>query len=265
MIGVLDSGVGGLGVLAQIRRTLPTADVVYVADHAAAPYGTKSLAAVRRRVGELVAWLFDARCEVIVLACNTASAAALHQMRRQHSEVAFVGMEPAVKPAAVASRQGRIGVVATAATFQAALFSSVVDRFASDVEVVTAACPRWVELVEEGTTSGPIATEAVRTCLQPMIDRGVDTLVLACTHYPALIAVIAEVMGPEVEIVDPAPAVARQTARIATERGVAEGAGRLILLSTADPARLSAAARQAGVDETSTPLPWGSWTRETSL
>lgn len=264
MIGVLDSGVGGLGVLAEIRRAAPEADLLYVADHAGSPYGTKSLAAVRQRVGDIVTWLLASGCEVIVLACNTASAAALHWLRDRHPGVAFVGMEPALKPAAVTSRRGRVGVVATAATFQAELFSSVVDRFASTAEVTTAACPHWVELVEAGTISGPVADESVRTCLQPIIEAGADTLVLACTHYPALIEVISAVMGSDVEIIDPAPAVARQTARVATDRRVAIGSGSLDLRSTGDAQAVSSAARRLGLSPVATALPFPAWTPETS-
>lgn len=265
VIGVLDSGVGGLGVLVEIRRSLPVADVVYVADHAAAPYGTRSLTGLRQRVGELSGWLIDQGCGLVVIACNTASAAALHWLRRRHPETSFVGMEPAVKPAAASTRRGRIGVVATAATFQAELFASVVDRFAPDLDILTAACPRWVELVEEGATSGPLAIAEVRACLQPLVDHGVDTLVLACTHYPALTAVIAKVMGPDVEIIDPAPAVGRQTARVAESSSLAAGASLLRLHSTADPDRLETAARRMGLEAGASLLRLApAWTPETS-
>ncbi len=254
MIGVFDSGIGGLGVLAEIRSVLPVTDLVYVADHAAAPYGTSTLEEVRRRAEEVTRWLIRSGCDVVVIACNTASAAALHELRQTHPNTSFVGMEPAVKPAAAASRRGVIGVVATGATFQGELFSSVVDRFASDVTVHTVACPRWVELVEAGVTSGPIAVEEVRSCLQPLLDANVDTLVLACTHYPALTGVIAQVLGPAVDIIDPAPAVADQTARIARQRSTADGTGSVTLYSTADHGRLSAAATRLGFEEAGVPL-----------
>lgn len=254
MIGVFDSGVGGLSVMAEIRRLLPESDLIYLADHAWGPYGTRSLEQVRARSGTVADWMIAQGCEVVTIACNTASAAALHHLRAVHPEVAFVGMEPAMKPAATASRSRRVGVVATRATFQGELFASVVDRFARGVRVVTAACPRWVEMVEQGLTEGEEVTKEVRRCLEPMIESGVDVLVLACTHYPALRATIAAVLGPGVHLIDPAPAVARQTARKAGKRhGI--GGSRTALYSTADPDALARAAGRLGVDGSVALLP----------
>lgn len=247
MIGVFDSGVGGLGVLRHVRSLLPTADLIYVADHAAAPYGTRTLAEVEKRAELCASYLIEQGCEVVTIACNTASAAALHELRRRLPDVDFVGMEPAVKPAAEASHSGRVGVVATAATFQGELFASVVARFAAGVEVFTAACPSWVELVEEGRTSGPEVVAEVRRCLEPLIDAGIDTLVLACTHYPALAEAITAVLGPQVRMIDPAPAVAAQTARVARRRRVDTGRSRTELVSTGDRDRLLSAAERLGI------------------
>jgi glutamate racemase len=255
MIGIFDSGVGGLTVLGEIRRLLPSADLAYVADHAAAPYGTRTLEEVEGRSRLMTYWLRQEGCHVITLACNTASAAALHPLRRDHPDLAFVGMEPAVKPAVRMTGTGRVGVVATAATFQGELFASVVDRFATGVEVVTAACPRWVELVEAGMISGGEAEREVRRCLEPMMELGIDVLVLACTHYSALAGVISGVLGPSVRVVDPSPAVARQTVRVASARGCQEGVGTTRLVSTGDPDALSAAARRAGIDTPPALLP----------
>lgn len=255
MIGVFDSGVGGLGVLAEIRRLLPAADLVYIADQAAAPYGPRSLAEVEARSRLMAAWLEAAGCHIVTIACNTASAAALHALRRDHPGLAFVGMEPAMKPASRITDRGRVGVVATAATFQGELFASVIDRFAAGLEVITAACPRWVELVEAGVADGPEAEFEVRRCLQPMLRAEVDVLVLACTHYPALLATISRVMGSHVEVIDPGPAVARQTARLAVERNSAGGRARTELASTGDTPALMAAARRRGIDATPALLP----------
>jgi glutamate racemase len=256
VIGVFDSGVGGLGVLAEIHRVLPTTDLVYVADTAAAPYGTRTLEEVLERSDTIARWLVEADCSVITIACNTASAAALHPLRRRYPEVAFVGMEPAIKPAASTTSTGRVGVVATAATFQGVLFSTVVDRFAVDVEVLTAACPSWVELVEAGVTGGPAARTEVESCLGPMREADIDVLVLACTHYPALVDVIAEVMGPGVRIIDPAPAVARQTQRVAAAGDSGKGNGVARLYSTGDGSSLAAAVDRLGIDSWATLLPW---------
>lgn len=241
MIGVFDSGVGGLGVLDEIRRLAPSPDLLYLADHAAAPYGIRSLEEVETRSRTVATWLRNQGCDVITIACNTASAAALHPLRSEYPDIHFVGMEPALKPAARLTGSGRIGVVATAATFQGRLFASVVDRFAPDKEVVTAACPDWVHLVEQGITSGEAVREAVRTCLDPMVEKGIDVLVLGCTHYPFLRDAIEDVVGARVRIVDPSPAVARQTVRMATQRGAMDGSGKLQLVSTAGPRSLEIA------------------------
>jgi glutamate racemase len=149
----------------------------------------------------------------VVVACNTASAAALHALRRRFS-LPIVGMEPAVKPAAAQTRTGHVGVIATPVTFQGDLFASLLERFAHGVSVHTQVCPGLVELVEAGIVQGPEVRRALRACLQPLIELGVDTLVLGCTHYPFLREAIARVAGPDVAIIDPAPAVARQTVRV---------------------------------------------------
>lgn len=248
MIGVFDSGVGGMGVLEEIRRALPHADLVYFADQGYAPYGQRSLEELRRRVEVVTDVLTERGCRMVTIACNTASAAALHHLRATRGSVLFVGMEPAVKPAAAATITGRVGVVATAATFQGTLFSSVVDRFASGVDVVTAACPSWVDLVEKGELDGPRTERAVRDCLDPLLDADVDVVVLACTHYPALGPVLRRVLGPDVTIIDPAPAVAAQTARLAETAGLSNGSGRLQLLTTGRPEALASAAARFGLD-----------------
>lgn len=257
MIGIFDSGVGGLGVLGEIRRLLPTADLAYVADHAAAPYGIRSLAEVEERSRLMTTWLASQGSRVITIACNTASAAALHPLRREYPDLVFVGMEPAVKPAASLTGSGRVGVVATSATFQGELFASVVSRYAAGIEVMTAACPRWVEMVEAGVTDGPDAEAEVRRCLRPMIENGIDVLVLGCTHYPALLEVIARVLGPSVQLIDPSPAVARQAGRLARELGCHEGSASTVLRSTGDPSALSAAAGRLGLATAPALLPLG--------
>ena len=180
-------------------------------------------------------WLLDRGASTIAIACNTASAAALHSLRALHPDVRFVGMEPAVKPAALTTSTGVIGVLATAATFQGELFASVVQRHAEGLTVLTMACPRWVELVELGTIDGPEVESQVERSLAPMLGMGVDTLVLGCTHFPFLIPVIDRIAGSGVAIVDPAPAVARQVSRVA---GSQSGSGYLQLATSGDPTRL---------------------------
>ncbi|HSJ35718.1 MAG TPA: glutamate racemase [Acidimicrobiia bacterium] len=257
MIGVFDSGVGGLGILAEIRRLLPAADLIYLADHAVAPYGPRDLAEVRERSETVAGWLIERGCSIVTIACNTASAAALKSLRARFPRTHFVGMEPAVKPATEITAAGRVGVVATAATFQGELFATVVDRFASGVTVFTAACPSWVTLVEAGITSGPEARAEVEACIGPLRDEGIDVLVLACTHYPRLMDVISEVVGEAVAIVDPAPAVARQTARLAASVAAAgAGRGRMEFCSTGDAGTLESALRSLGLHGPVSLLPW---------
>lgn len=216
-IGIFDSGIGGLNILREVRELLPDADLRYVADQAFAPYGERSLADVRSRSEAIAHHLVARSCETIVVACNTASAAALHHLRAAHPETTFVGMEPAVKPAAETTMAGVIGVLATPATFQSELYASVVDRHADAVEVVAQPAPGLVELVEEGRLDDakPLLVEY----LAPMAAAGIDRLVLGCTHYPFLIEQIRSVLPAHVEIIDPAPAVARQVARVAVATG----------------------------------------------
>lgn len=248
LIGVFDSGVGGLSVLAEIRRELPLADLMYFADQGRAPYGVRPLDEVSAMSGEVSEWLLDRGADVITIACNTASAAALHELRARYPEVPFVGMEPAVKPAALNTSSGIIGVVATAATFQGELFASVVQRHASGARVLTKACPTWVELVERGEIDGPRARGQVEQCLAGLLEGGADTIVLGCTHFSFLIPLIEDVAGPGVAVVDPGPAVARQVRRVV---GYSDGDARLILATSGDPARLREWARRlAGIEGT---------------
>ncbi len=254
MIGVFDSGLGGLGVLAHVRRELPDADLLYLADQARAPYGIRSLEEVAVISEQVTEWLLEQGATTIVFACNTASAAALNRVRASHPEVPCVGMEPAVKPAALVTKSGVIGVLATAATFQGELFASVVSRHAAGLEVLTAACPRWVELVEAGILAGDEAETAVSACLEPVLSGGADVLVLGCTHFPFLQEVIGAVAGPEVTIVDPAPAVAQQVVRVHRARS---GRRALRLATSGSPRLLEQLARElAGIEATEPALAW---------
>lgn len=201
----------------MVREVLtldPSAAILYLGDREWAPYGERTLAEVRSRAEGVTRYLLQAGADSIVIACNTASAAALASLRRGHPDRVFVGMEPAVKPAVALTRTGVIGVLATPATFQGALYASVVDRFASGISVIDAPCPGWMELVEdppdEATIRGRIEVD-----LGPILAAGADVLVLGCTHYPFLRRHIEAVAGTEVAIVDPGKAVARQVIRTA--------------------------------------------------
>lgn len=239
-IGVFDSGVGGLSVWREIIRQTPHEDTIYLADQAHVPYGSRSLADVRGFCEAITDFLLEQGAKIVVVACNTASAAALYFLRRSFPDVPFVGMEPAVKPAAERSRTGIVAVIATEATFQGALFASLIERYAQDVDVLTQVCPGLVEAVEAGAIGEPRTEMLVRECLRPLVDAGVDQLVLGCTHYPFLRRVIEKVVGEGLCIIDPAPAVARQTARVLEKAGSqADGrsSGRHIFYTTGDADR----------------------------
>jgi glutamate racemase len=213
-IGVFDSGVGGLSVLREIWRELPEEAVVFLADQAHVPYGSRSLEEVRRFAGQITRHLLRQGSRLIVVACNTASAAALYPLRQTFPEVPFVGMEPAVKPAAEKTQSGVVGVLATPATFQGALYASVVERFANGVQLLQHTCPGLVQRIEAGDLNGPDTRRILEQALQPMLAKKIDTVVLGCTHYPFVIPVIEEIVGPDVRVIDPAPAVARQVQRL---------------------------------------------------
>lgn len=234
---MFDSGVGGLSVLTEIRKCLPSADLVYVADRARSPYGTRSLDEVGRISAGVADWLIDRGATCLVVACNTASAAALDMLRALHPDLPIVGMEPAVKPAVLASKTGTVAVFATAATFQGRLFASVVDRFAAGVEVLTSACPEWVEIVERGQVEGPEVEASISAAVDPVVAEGADVVVLACTHFSFLGPTISRISG--LEVVDPASAVAAQVARVAPD---VEGTGELTLAASGDTSEFAALA-----------------------
>ena len=194
--------------------------------------------------------------DVVVIACNTASAAALSYLR-QTFDLPFVGMEPAVKPAVQRTRSGVVGVIATPATFQGELFASLMERFAGDVQVLTQVCPGLVEAVEVGALETAETVALLRGCLGPLLEAGIDKLVLGCTHYPFLRAAISQVTGPGVEIIDPAAAVARQTGRLLGGVDAGSGVGRHLFCTTGDPAAFAALVeRLTGVSPTVQPLVW---------
>lgn len=236
MIGVFDSGVGGLSVLAEIRRAMPDADLLYVADRKRAPYGTRTLEEVRDFSFEIVDWLEQRGADTIVVACNTASAAALHELRDAFPDLPIVGMEPAVKPAAAHTGTGVIGVFATEATFQGELFDTVVSRWGANSQVVALACPEWVETVEEGQLDGPTTELLVSGPVIRALEAGADTLVLGCTHFSFLAPVISRLAGESVAVIDPAPAVAAQTSRVAA--GI-DGSGRVVMAASGDLAQFT--------------------------
>ncbi|MCB2223447.1 MAG: glutamate racemase [Actinobacteria bacterium] len=243
MIGLFDSGVGGLSVLREVRALLPGADLVYLADQAHHPYGERSLEEVRGLAEQASDLLLARGAEAIVVACNTASAAALRALRDRHPGVPFVGMEPAVKPAAAATRTRVVGVLATPTTFQAEVFDDLVGRFAAGIEVLAHPCPGWADLVERD--GGGVDPEVIARHVRPVVEAGADTLVLACTHYSFVAPQIAAAAGDGVALIDPAAAVARQVARVAD----GSGSGTTAFLTTGDPVRFAGQVRRLlGID-----------------
>ena len=213
-IGLFDSGVGGLSVLKAIRQLLPQQSVIFLADQAHVPYGSRALKEVRSYAGSITRFLLRHESNLIVVACNTASAAALYHLRRVFPHIPFVGMEPAVKPAAEYTHSRVVGVLATPATFQGELYASVVERFARGVTVLQHTCPGLVSQIEAGLLDAPETRRILASALGPMLSQGIDTVVLGCTHYPFVIPLIQEITGPGVRVIDPAPAVARQVQRL---------------------------------------------------
>ncbi len=211
-IGVFDSGVGGLSVLHHIRRTLPSARLIYVADSAHVPYGDKPAAYIEQRAHTISRFLISQGAQAIVVACNTATAAAAASLRQQFS-LPIIGMEPALKPAVAATRSGVVGVLATTGTLESARFNALLERYCSGLSIITQGCPGLVEQVELGDLSSDKTRELIQRYTTPLLARGADTLILGCTHYPFLAKLIREVVGPRVTLVDTGAAVARQLQR----------------------------------------------------
>lgn len=211
-IGVFDSGVGGLTVLAEIRRELPAEDLLYVADSGHAPYGDKSPAAIEARAVLVTEFLIAQGAKAVVVACNTATGAAARLLRSRYP-VPIIAMEPAVKPAVAGSRSGVVGVLATRATLASAKFQDLIDRLGAAAEVRLMPCPGLVERVEAGDLAGEGTRALVADYLAPLLERGADHLVLGCTHYPYLRPLIEDLAGPAVRVLDSGPAVARQVRR----------------------------------------------------
>ncbi|MDO8673170.1 MAG: glutamate racemase [Dehalococcoidia bacterium] len=235
-IGIFDSGVGGLSVLVEINRLLPAEDIVYMADTANCPYGNKSLEEIQQLAIKATEFLVSQGAKAIVVACNTASVAALNTLRSVFP-LPFVGMVPAVKSASVATRCGKVGIIATDATFQAELFAHLVSEFASGIEVLEQSCPGLVELVEAGETDSPNTDRLLHQYLQPLLGEGIDTLVLGCTHYPFLRPAIERLVGPKITIIDTGLPVAKQVRRVLAANGLTtgrQGDGKVSLYTTGD-------------------------------
>lgn len=239
-IGVFDSGEGGLSVLKEITRLLPEAEYIYYSDNAHCPYGEKSPEYIQDRARAITERLLKEGADVIVVACNTATAAAISVLRSEYSDassqevhdriqkltggrhdhICFIGMEPAVKPAALGTRTGVVGVLATAGTLKGSKYLKTKESVDDQVNVFEHVGRGFVELVEEGRLSGSEAEDVVKASLGPLLSAGADIIVLGCTHYPFLLPVLQKVAGPDIRFIDPAPAVARQLVHVLERDGM---------------------------------------------
>ena len=236
-IAVFDSGVGGLSVLAEIQRLLPHESLLYFADCGHIPYGEKTPEFIRQRCSVMAGFFREQGAKALVVACNTATVAAAADLRRDFPDWPIVGMEPAVKPAAAATRSGVVGVLATTGTLQSAKFAALLDRFAADVRVITQPCPGLVELIESGDLHSAELRTLLKQYVDPLLANGCDTIILGCTHYPFLKPMLKTMIPDSISLIDTGAAVARQLQRLLAERDLlAEGANRPVRFWTsADP------------------------------
>lgn len=232
-VGVFDSGVGGLSIVREIRRVLPGEQLIYVSDARYLPYGNKPETVIRERAFAICHFFVGCAAKAIVVACNTATAAAARELRASF-RVPIVGIEPAVKPAANATGTGTVGILATASTLQSRKYAELLERYGRFGRVISQPCCGLVERVEAGDLDGPETMALLRRYIAPLLEAGADTLVLGCTHYPFLVDAIRSIVGAGVRIVDPSEAVARRLADVLGEP--ATGPGGLRCFSTGDPA-----------------------------
>ena len=218
-IGLFDSGIGGLSVWRELSRLLPAESTVYVADSAWCPYGPRPVQDIVARTRQITRFLLSQQCKLIVVACNTASAAAL-RLLRQEFNVPFVGLEPAIKPAAQATQTGHVGVLATTGTLQGQLFRQTSRRFAHGINLHVQVGEGLVEQIETGNLQSPQIEQLLRTYLNPMLAAGTDQIVLGCTHYPLVMPLINRVVNGQARVLDPALPVARQTQRVLHQRNL---------------------------------------------
>lgn len=225
MIGIFDSGIGGLSVFREIRKLLPEQSYIYYSDSAHCPYGDKSKEYIIDRARSITRRLMGMGAEIVVVACNTATAAAISTLRKEFP-IKFIGMEPAIKPAAALTKTGVVGVLATAGTLKAEKYLDTREKWAQSITVVEHIGEGFVELVEKGQTSGAEAEAVVQNSLVPLLEAGADTIVLGCTHYPFLADTIKKVAaahgadGNSFHLIDPAPAVARHLLEVMEAEGI---------------------------------------------
>ncbi|QLF92587.1 glutamate racemase [Pseudomonas sp. ABC1] len=222
-VGVFDSGVGGLSVLREIHARLPGQPLIYLADSAHVPYGEKTPEFIRERCRRIADFLLAQGACALVLACNTATAAAISDLRSLYPGLPLVGMEPAVKPAAQATRTGVIGVLATTGTLRSAKFAALLDQVGHDVNVIMQPCPGLVERIEAGELASPATRALLAAWVEPLLAAGCDTLILGCTHYPFIRPLLEDMLPASVSLIDTGAAVARRLEGLLAERGFLSG------------------------------------------
>ncbi|MCC8034871.1 MAG: glutamate racemase [Rikenellaceae bacterium] len=217
-IGIFDSGLGGLSVWREVRRQLPGESVIYFGDGKNCPYGTKSPERIRELTFGAVGRLLDKGAKIIVIACNTATVAAISELRQNYPQCRFVGMEPALKTAVGQTRNGTVAVIATIAYMASDGYVRLVERYGNGVKVLSSPGKGFALLVEQEKAGTPEALTTISHVIDPLIEQGADTLVLGCTHYPFLLGDIKKVIGSrQVQIINPAPAVAKRVAGLLQE------------------------------------------------
>ncbi len=244
---MFDSGVGGLSVLIHLRRQLPAEDVVYFADQGHIPYGPRPAEEIQAFAAEITRFLLRLGSKLVIVACNTATAAALDYLRSAFPDVPFIGMEPAVKPAALTTRSGKVGVLATPSTLNSHRYAGLMARYATGIEVFEDPCTGLVQLIEAGALDGPETRALLTRVVAPMLAEGADTLVLGCTHYPFIRPLLEDIVGDGIAIIDPAPAVTRHTRFVLQQHQLAtptDQAGTLRCFTSGDPRQLDVFARR---------------------
>jgi len=243
-IGVFDSGVGGLWILKNLQDELPGYNYIFFGDQGHVPYGSRSIEEIRSFSEAITNFLINKGCNVIVIACNTASAASLKYLREKFPKILFVGMEPAIKPAVEITNTKKVGVLATPATFQGELYNSVVERFAHNVEIFKDTCPGLVKQIEDGDLDSFETHTILEKALLPMLEKGVDTVVLGCTHYPFAIPQMKEILGENINVIDPTGAIVRQVSRVLEENNLSNkkllnNSGCINIYTSSDKARMN--------------------------
>ena len=244
-IGIFDSGIGGLSVMRAVRALLPQADLVYVADSAHAPYGERTPEFIAERTLRIGAWLERLGAQALTLACNTATAVAVRELRAS-TPLPVVAIEPAIKPAVAATRSGVVGVLATTRTVRSASVERLCREYGGSARILLQACPGLAEQVERADLDGPKTLALLRQYLEPLLEQGADTLVLGCTHYPFLASTIRALTGDDVTLIDPAQPVARELARRLgqTASPAAQAAGSVLFFTSGDPALVAPVIRR---------------------